>query len=120
MFRLNHNPFGMKLAIYRKTTAIGERFKHARFRTWLDAVADYKLWQEARLKGQNLTTSQYLSNLKKYAADKHYLAKVRKHLPESYEILGIGQRSNPNEIHIADVGATKADVESIWKVLPQL
>jgi len=111
MFRLNHNMFGMKLALYRKTTAVGERFKHARFRNWLDAVKDYKLWQEARLKGKTVNQKQYFANLSKYAADKHYLAKVRKHLPESYDLLGIRPFSDPREIHLADVGASKADVE---------
>lgn len=83
LFKHNHNIFGMKLAIFRKTTAIGERKNHARFNNWLDAVADYKLWQDAKFNGRQVSQAEYLKALSKYAADKKYIQKVRKHLRDA-------------------------------------
>jgi flagellum-specific peptidoglycan hydrolase FlgJ len=90
LFQHNHNLFGMKLAVYRKTTAIGERRNHARFSDWFEAVKDYKLWQDAKFGGKLVSQSEYLKALSKYAADKRYISKVRKHLPESESLLREG------------------------------
>lgn len=87
LFKNNHNLFGMKLAVYRQTTAIGERRNHARFLNWIDAVKDYKLWQDAKFKGKLVSQAEYLKQLNKYAADKRYISKIRKHLPESEALL---------------------------------
>lgn len=88
LFLLGHNCMGMHRAIKRQCMAIGLCMKHARYRTWIDQVKDIRLWQDYFLHGKRLTTEQYLNKLSKYAADPHYLAKVRKHLPESRQALG--------------------------------
>lgn len=88
LFLKGHNCMGMHRAEKRQCTAIGLCYKHARYRTWLDQVRDIKLWQDYFLHGKQLTTAQYLAKLHKYAADPNYLAKIRKHLPESRQALG--------------------------------
>lgn len=45
--RQNKNPFCMRLATQRATTATGESLGFAVYGTWQDAVTDYALWQEA-------------------------------------------------------------------------
>lgn len=87
LFKQGHNAMGMKKAERRPTTAIGTCLKHARYRHWYDQVKDIKLWQTYFLKGKQLTTEQYIAKLKTYATDPHYLAKVRKRLPQSREVL---------------------------------
>ena len=44
IFKINNNPFGMKLPEVRQTTAIGERNGHAYYKSIEDAVRDYKLY----------------------------------------------------------------------------
>lgn len=45
IFKENNNLFGMKLAVKRRTLAIGERYGHACYDNWQDSVDDYLLWQ---------------------------------------------------------------------------
>lgn len=96
LFRVGHNAMGMHLPTKRKTTAIGICYKHARYRNWLDQVHDIKLWQEHFVKCRKLTTEQYLTKLKTYAEDPHYLAKVRKHLPQSTQVFREVRLRNPS------------------------
>jgi flagellum-specific peptidoglycan hydrolase FlgJ len=62
LFLANNNPFGMKFARQRKTTAIKENRHQAYYKNWVDAVKDYKLFQEAR-NMTNLSREDYLKKL---------------------------------------------------------
>jgi uncharacterized FlgJ-related protein len=48
IFRLNNNPFGMKLPESRRTTAIGERSGHALYSSMESAAQDYWLYYTNR------------------------------------------------------------------------
>ena len=62
IFKENNNLFGMKLPSQRKTTAIGKNRGHARYRSWVDSVKDYKLWQDTQ-GFANLDKNTYLQKL---------------------------------------------------------
>jgi uncharacterized FlgJ-related protein len=62
IFKSNNNLFGMKLAKQRKTTAAGEQNGHAKYKSWIDSVKDYKLWQDS-YKMNNLSKEQYIAKL---------------------------------------------------------
>lgn len=78
LFQVNHNIFGMRLPEFRKTTAIGEHWRHARFASWIDAVRDYKLWQLSRHITHTISNADYLQKLANYAEDSHYIYKLKK------------------------------------------
>lgn len=82
LFLVNHNLFGMRLPEFRKTTAIGEHWRHAKFANWIDAVKDYKLWQLSRHITTDLSKADYLRKLAKYAEDKQYIYKLKHKLHE--------------------------------------
>jgi hypothetical protein len=48
IFRLNNNPFGMKLPESRFTSAIGENFGHAVYSDMLSSAHDYWLYYNAK------------------------------------------------------------------------
>ena len=80
IWRENNNPFGMKLARSRPTTAIGENRGHAVYKTWQDAVFDYCLWQlYSGFRKNKLTTEEYISELLRlgYAEDVDYAKKLK-------------------------------------------
>ena len=80
IFKENKNMFGMKLPKSRKTTAIGEQNNHAKYTSWVQSLADYKLWQSDVLKKAN-TKRKYLRYLSKnYAEDKKYIHKLKQML----------------------------------------
>lgn len=80
IFKENKNMFGMKLPRLRKTTAIGEQNNHAKYTSWVQSLADYKLWQSDVLKKAN-TKRKYLRYLSKnYAEDKKYIHKLKQML----------------------------------------
>lgn len=74
-----NNLFGMKmpkkrLTLAKSTTASG----FASFKTWEDAVADYKLYQEAINISKYNTAQSYLSHLnKRYSTTVSYSSKVK-------------------------------------------
>ena len=80
VFKENNNLFGMKLPRVRNTTAIGEQNSHATYASWLQSVADYKLWQDEVVKKYR-TKRAYLRYLSKnYAEDKKYIHKLKQML----------------------------------------
>jgi hypothetical protein len=65
IFLANNNPFGMKLATERKTTAIGEKFGHAKYTSLESAIKDYRLYYTARKYPEGWKNSDaYIQNLK--------------------------------------------------------
>lgn len=80
IFRENKNMFGMKLPRKRKTTAIGEHNNHAKYSSWLQSVADYKIWQD-EVVGKCKSRKAYLKYLSgNYAQDKKYIHKLKQML----------------------------------------
>jgi flagellum-specific peptidoglycan hydrolase FlgJ len=78
IFKEGSNLFGMKLAKRRKTTALGEHRKHAKYSDWTKSVEDYKLWQEMVLKKVS-SKQEYLSYIGKYYAENpNYLNLIKK------------------------------------------
>lgn len=77
IWRTNNNPFGMKLARIRATTASGVNNGHASYAHWKDAAYDYALYQNAYLLDLK-TEEEYLNYLsQQYAEDTNYVSKVR-------------------------------------------
>ena len=67
-FIMGQNPFGMHFAESRETNAVGwewgdfydgQYHQVSIYKTWYDAVKDYKLWQDFWLKGEILDNDQY-------------------------------------------------------------
>lgn len=83
LFKVNHNLFGMRLPEFRKTTAIGEHWRHAKFASWIDAVKDYKLWQLSRHITHDISQADYLRKLAKYAEDKAYIYKLKRKMKDT-------------------------------------
>lgn len=73
--KANHNLFGMKLPKQRETTALGERYNHAYYKSWRDSVKDYKLWQDRFYNGED-DYYQFLKN-QGYATSKTYIQKLK-------------------------------------------
>lgn len=79
IFKENNNLFGMKLARKRRTLAIGKHRGHAVYRTWLDSVNDYILWQQQFKVTPIETKEDYLRLLDKmYSEDGSYSRKLRR------------------------------------------
>lgn len=77
IFRENNNMFGMKLAVSRPTTAIGESRNHAIYNNWRDCVIDYLLYQSCYLR--HITTEDdYYKYLRSYAEDPNYVESIKK------------------------------------------
>jgi len=76
-FTEHNNLFGMKYPSKRETTAIGTINNHSVYNTWMDAVDDYKLWQDYMLhKASN--RDEYISYLgRNYAKDKRYTLMIK-------------------------------------------
>ncbi len=70
----NKNLFGMKYPKKRETTAIGEQFGHAQYKSYADCISDYALWQKARYKGGDYYT--FLKDIG-YAQDELYINKLQ-------------------------------------------
>ena len=70
----NKNLLGMKYPKKRDTTAVGEQFGHAKYKTYSDCIADYALWQKARYKGGDYYT--FLKDIG-YAQDELYISKLQ-------------------------------------------
>lgn len=69
----NNNLLGMTVASKRETTAINKA-GYAKYRTWIESILDYKLYQDYILSKHNLNTrKKYIAFLhKNYAKDKNY------------------------------------------------
>ena len=81
IWRENHNPFGMKVAGSRPTTALGERRGHAYYRHWKYAVQDMALFQAAFLR-KIRTEDEYIQYLEQHYAGDGYGNKIRKVLKQ--------------------------------------
>lgn len=68
-FKEGYNPFGMKLAKKRITTASGELYNHAKYESLADAIHDFRLYYDLfKYPGiylEPLAIDQYVSDLKK-------------------------------------------------------
>jgi hypothetical protein len=78
IFIQNNNLFGMKLAKKRKTLAIDKKNNHAMYKSWIDSVHDFKLWQDA-----------YCSDIKN---EKEYLLYLENVYSENSEYVKILKR----------------------------
>jgi len=69
-----NNLFGMKYPRRRHTLAIGTYKGHARYRTWIESIIDYKIWQ-----GKKMIKGDYIKYLRKrgYNHNKKYGNKFR-------------------------------------------
>lgn len=78
IFKENNNLFGMKQAMQRSSTNIGEQYGHAYYESWRQSVLDYALYQCKYLSGIN-SREEYLQYLKQnYAEDPNYFNKLTK------------------------------------------
>jgi hypothetical protein len=78
IFKENNNLFGMKQAMQRSSTNIGEQHGHAYYDSWRQSVLDYALYQCKYLSDVS-TREQYLQYLKEnYAEDPNYFNKLNK------------------------------------------
>lgn len=78
IFKENNNLFGMKQAMQRSSTNIGEQHGHAYYESWRQSVLDYALYQ-CKYLSEVTTREQYLQYLKdNYAEDPNYFNKLTK------------------------------------------
>lgn len=78
IFVENNNPFGMKLAKNRPTTALGIRRGHAYYSSIREAVIDYAFMQASYYRSAK-SEEEYFNLLQKsYAEDKDYINKLKK------------------------------------------
>ena len=89
IWKENNNPFGMKVARSRNSTALGENRGHAKFKNWRMAVLDYALMQ-AVFARKVTTRQQYFEYLKNYAGDPNYRDKLKQHLKD-YKGFGVSE-----------------------------
>lgn len=83
-FRNCHNPWGMKVATQRPTTALGWCGNHAGYASLNDAILDYKIWQDKYLPRYEARFGSIASNegyveflhYQGFAEDKKYRQKV--------------------------------------------
>lgn len=81
IFKNNNNCLGIKLAKSRPTTAVGEDFGHAKYKSWQDCIRDYALWQASY--ARNLSKEEYLQFLGQiYAEDGSYITKLKQKLQQ--------------------------------------
>jgi hypothetical protein len=65
IYKENHNPFGMKFAHVRKTTALGEKYGHARYSSVESAVDDFKFyWDNWRYLSVYSSMEAYITAIK--------------------------------------------------------
>ena len=73
LFHSNNNLFGMRVAMSRPTTNIGEENNFAIYENWVMSVIDYAFWQISMTK-QIHSRSEYLSYLKAVYSEGTYSA----------------------------------------------
>lgn len=81
MFQRKNNMFGMKVPKKRETTAIDKKtYKgYATYKSWVDCVKDYKLYQDYITKNKKITRSEYLSILSRsYSETPNYVTMLNK------------------------------------------
>ena len=71
----NNNLFGMKEPRVRSTTALGTKRGHAYYRSYIDSIKDYKLWQDNMYDGHH-DYYAFLSEVG-YAEARHYIAALK-------------------------------------------
>lgn len=80
IFKENNNLFGMRKAIRRPTTALGEKNNHAYYSHWRQSILDYALWSSFVSNTENMDSEeawlQYIG--RNYAEDNSYINKLRK------------------------------------------
>lgn len=78
IFVENNNPFGMKMAWNRPTTALGVKKGHAYYSSIRESVIDYAFMQSSYYRGAKSEEDYYALLQKSYAEDKGYIQKIRK------------------------------------------
>lgn len=121
MFNKNNNLFGMKLAKYRQTTAVGERYGHAKYDSWIESVWDYQIWQESKVRWwkEDAPAHKYYSLLSRiYAKDKNYLKNLRRRVPDAREILDRVRRERAESVYPPEPAPDSTSLERSGPVLP--
>lgn len=77
IWKENNNPFGMKVAKSRNTTALGQNRNHAKYKTWQMAVIDYGYYQAVFMRKVK-TRENYFKALSAYAEDPEYEQKLKR------------------------------------------
>jgi hypothetical protein len=77
IWKENNNPFGMKVAKSRNTTALGQNRNHAIYKTWQMAVIDYGYYQAVFMRKVK-TRENYFKALSAYAEDPEYEQKLKR------------------------------------------
>lgn len=77
VWKENNNPFGMKVAKSRNTTAIGQNRSHAKYKNWQMAVIDYAYYQAVFMRKVK-TRENYFKALNSYAEDQNYEQKLKR------------------------------------------
>lgn len=77
IWRENNNPFGMKVARSRNTTALGTNRGHAEYKNWRMAVVDYSYLQAVYARKVK-TKEGYFEFLNSYAEDPSYRHKLER------------------------------------------
>lgn len=78
IFIRNNNPFGMKLAFNRPTTALGIKGGYAYYSSIRESIIDYAFMQAFYYKGAKSEEDYYFLLQESYAEDKGYIQKIRK------------------------------------------
>lgn len=87
VFKTKNNLFGMKVPGRRETTAINKK-GYAAYRSWLDCVKDYKLYQDYVTKNKSVSRAQYLAIISKsYSETPDYVTRLRKIIEKNKQYL---------------------------------
>ena len=80
IFKENNNLFGMRNAVRRPTTSLGDKNNHAFYAHWRQSILDYALFQSFVSNTENMDSEeswiQYIG--RNYAEDTSYINKLRK------------------------------------------
>ena len=121
IFKDNNNLFGMQHPEKRSTLSLGVKNGHAYYKSWIDSVKDYKLWQDSRPKLASLDKQRYLMALNKIYCHPpecgldNYARKVRSLLGDAMGILsGKGQPQNVATVKAPEPGKSKQVPKAIY------
>ena len=79
LVKTNNNLFGMRKPSIRKTTAIGTKYKYAKYSNWISSVEDYKLWQDHLFRKKRMSRKEYMKYLQiRYSETPTYINRVMK------------------------------------------
>lgn len=90
IFKENNNCFGMKRALVRKTTSVGEKYGHAVYKTLIDCIEDFRLYYLSfKYLQQYNSLKEYISAIKKRgyfeASESEYLKGCNYYMNEYFQ-----------------------------------